>query len=62
LRDHFVVLAIGRKPVTGVLTADQRAKLKGLMMARMQQWRERRQQRSDSDGAPAQPAALEERT
>jgi len=44
------------------LTADQRAKLKGLMMARMQQWRERRQQRSDSDGAPAQPAALEERT
>ncbi len=43
------------------LTADQRAKLKSLMMARMQQWRER-QQRSDSDGTPAQPAAHEERT
>jgi Spy/CpxP family protein refolding chaperone len=43
------------------LTPDQRAKLKSLMMARWQQWRER-QQRSDSDGAPAQPAALEERT
>jgi Spy/CpxP family protein refolding chaperone len=43
------------------LTPDQRAKLKSLIMARWQQWRER-QQRSDSDGAPAQPAALEERT
>jgi hypothetical protein len=44
------------------LTADQRAKLKSLMMARMQQWRERRQQRSDSDGTPAQPSAHEERS
>src|SRR5262245_14496879 len=43
------------------LTADQRAKLKSLMMARWQQWRER-QQRSDSDGTPAQPAAHEERS
>jgi len=43
------------------LTADQRAKLKSLMMARMQQWRER-QQRSDSDGTPAPPAAHEERS
>ena len=43
------------------LTPDQRAKLKSLMMARMQQWRER-QQRSDSDGTPAQPAAHEERS
>lgn len=44
------------------LTPDQRAKLKSLMMARWQQWRERQQRRSDSDGAPAQPAVLEERT
>jgi len=44
------------------LTADQHAKLKGLMMARMQQWRERRQQRSDSEGTPPQPAAHEERS
>jgi Spy/CpxP family protein refolding chaperone len=43
------------------LTADQRAKLKSLMMARWQQWRERQQRRSDSDG-PARPAVLEERT
>lgn len=43
------------------LTPDQRAKLKSLMMARMQQWHER-QQRSESDGAPAQPAVHEERT
>jgi Spy/CpxP family protein refolding chaperone len=42
------------------LTADQRDKLKALMTARWQQWRERRQ-RSDSDGH-AQPAMAEERT
>jgi hypothetical protein len=42
------------------LTAEQRDKLKALMTARWQQWRERRQ-RSDADG-PAQPAVTEERT
>ena len=44
------------------LTADQRAKLKSLVMARMQQWHERWQQRSDSDGTPAPPAVHEERS
>jgi len=38
------------------LTADQREKLKTLMAARWQQWRERRQPRSDADG-PMRPAA-----
>ena len=42
------------------LTAEQREKLKALMTARWQQWRERRQ-RSDADG-PGQPAVAEERT
>jgi Spy/CpxP family protein refolding chaperone len=40
------------------LTADQREKLKALMAARGQQWRERRQPRSDADG-PMRPAADE---
>jgi Spy/CpxP family protein refolding chaperone len=42
------------------LTADQREKIKALMATRWQQWQERRQRRSDSDG-PARPATGEER-
>ena len=40
------------------LTTDQREKLKSLMAARWQQWRERRQPRSDADGL-MRPAAEE---
>ncbi len=40
------------------LTADQREKLKTIAAARGQQWRERRQPRSDADG-PMRPAADE---